>query len=236
MTLTRPRHLRGHLPAGYKQYGNSVLGAPLLYFPATLISENTGLIIAGTHGDENAAMVTLSCALRTLESAARHHHVVLAVNPDGCQLGLRANANGVDLNRNFASSNWQNGETVYRWNSEAEERDVLLSTGHSPASEPETQALCQLIDDLQPAWIVSFHDPLGCIEDAHQSQLGKWLAQSFQLPLTGHIGYETPGSFGSWCAERSLHCITAEFPPISADEASERYLDAMTQLLHWTVD
>lgn len=236
MTLTRPRHQRGHLPAGCKQYGSSVLGAPLLYFPATRTSSETGLIIAGTHGDENAAMVTLSCALRTLEPNARHHHIVLAVNPDGCQLGLRANANGVDLNRNFASSNWQTGDTVYRWNSQADERDVVLSTGHSPASEPETQALCQLIDQLQPAWIVSFHDPLGCIEDAQQSELGQWLAQSFQLPLVGHVGYETPGSFGSWCTERSLHCITAEFPPISADEASERYLDAMTQLLHWSAD
>ncbi|MDU6453256.1 MAG: murein tripeptide amidase MpaA, partial [Enterobacter hormaechei] len=31
----------------------------------------------------------------------------------------------------------------------------------------------------------------------------------------------------------SLHCITAEFPPISSDEASEKYLRAMTDLLRW---
>jgi len=234
MTLTRPRHQRGHLPAGCKQYGNSVLGAPLLYFPATAISSNAGLIIAGTHGDENAAMVALSCALRTLKPGTPHHHVVLAVNPDGCQLGLRANANGVDLNRNFASTNWQAGETVYRWNSQAAERDVILSTGQTPASEPETQALCQLIDTLQPAWVVSFHDPLGCIDDPQHSELGQWLSDRFQLPLVSDVGYATPGSFGSWCAERNLPCITAEFPPISADEASERYLDAMIDLLRWT--
>lgn len=236
MTLIRPRHQRGHLPPGCKPYGSSVLGAPLLYFPATINRAAAGLIIAGTHGDENAAIVTLSCALRTLEPSARHHHVVLAVNPDGCQLGLRANANGVDLNRNFASANWQAGSTVYRWNSQADERDVLLSTGDSPASEPETAALCQLIEALQPAWVVSFHDPLGCIEDAQPSDLGQWLADQFQLPLVGHVGYETPGSFGSWCADRSLPCITAELPPVSADEASERYLSAMTRLLHWSAN
>lgn len=234
MTLTRPRHQRGHLPAGCKQYGNSVLGAPLLYFPATEATNAAGLIIAGTHGDENAAMVTLSCALRTLEPGARHHHVVLAVNPDGCQLGLRANANGVDLNRNFASSNWQEGETVYRWNSQADQRDVILSTGQTAASEPETQALCQLIDTLQPAWVVSFHDPLGCIDDPLHTELGQWLAESFQLPLVSDVGYATPGSFGSWCAEQALPCITAEFPPVSADEASERYLSAMINLLRWS--
>ncbi|MHA9384973.1 murein tripeptide amidase MpaA, partial [Klebsiella pneumoniae] len=30
-----------------------------------------------------------------------------------------------------------------------------------------------------------------------------------------------------------LPCITAEFPPVSADEATERYLPAMTDLLRW---
>lgn len=233
MPVTRPRPQRGHLPPGCERYGKSALGAPLLYFPAIKTEERSGLIIAGTHGDENAAMVALSCALRTLEPQFRRHHVVLAVNPDGCQLGLRANAHGVDLNRNFPAANWKAGDTVYRWNSSADKRDVVLSTGQTPGSEPETAALCQLIHQLQPAWVVSFHDPLGCIEDPHSSALGHWLAEAFALPLVTSVGYETPGSFGSWCADLGLPCITAEFPPISADEASERYLRAMTDLLHW---
>ncbi len=229
----RPRPQRGHLPPGCERYGKSVFGAPLLWFPAEPGETRSGLIIAGTHGDENAAVVTLSCALRTLEPKYRRHHVVLAVNPDGCQLGLRANANGVDLNRNFPSANWKAGETVYRWNSSADKRDVVLSTGEKPGSEPETMALCQLIHSLKPAWVVSFHDPLGCIEDPENTPLGNWLANAFALPLVTSVGYETPGSFGSWCADLGLPCITAEFPPISADEASERYLNAMMALLNW---
>jgi protein MpaA len=136
--------------------------------------------------------VTLSCALRTLKPELRRHHVVLAVNPDGCQLGLRANARGVDLNRNFPAANWKEGETVYRWNSAAEQRDVVLLTGEKPGSEPETQALCQLIHQIHPAWVVSFHDPLACIEDPGHSELGQWLADAFALPLVGSVGYETP--------------------------------------------
>ncbi len=101
MNALRPRTARGNFIVSGQQYGQSLLGSPLLYFPASTPSVNIGLIIAGTHGDETAAVVALSCALRSLSPQQQRHHVVLAVNPDGCQLGLRANANGVDLNRNF---------------------------------------------------------------------------------------------------------------------------------------
>ncbi|MEX9252256.1 murein tripeptide amidase MpaA [Pseudenterobacter timonensis] len=234
MSLTRPRTERGAFPPGTEHYGRSLLGAPLIWFPAPQADRNSGLIIAGTHGDENSSIVTLSCALRTLAPERRRHHVILTVNPDGCQLGLRANARGVDLNRNFPAANWRAGETVYRWNSAAPERDVVLLTGEKPGSEPETQGLCKLIHQLKPAWVVSFHDPLACIEDPHETRLGVWLADAFALPLVKSVGYETPGSFGSWCADLGLNCITAEFPAISSDEASEKYLQAMTDLLCWT--
>ncbi|WP_067701603.1 murein tripeptide amidase MpaA [Erwinia sp. ErVv1] len=233
MSLKHPRPRRGKLDAEYKIYGTSVLGAPLLWFPAPAADSASGLILAGTHGDENAAVATLSCAMRTLQETHRRHHVVLAVNPDGCQLGLRANSRGVDLNRNFPAANWQPGETVYRWNSVAEERDVLLSTGNHPASEPETQALCDLIHALNPAWIVTLHEPLACIEDPHTSLLGHWLSERMALPLVTTVGYATPGSFGSWCADLNLPVITAELPVISVDEATEKYLDAMVDLLSW---
>lgn len=231
MSLIHPRSARGKLEIECKIYGHSVLGTPLLWFPAPLADSDSGLILAGTHGDEATAIVTLSCALRTLQQEHRRHHVVLAVNPDGCQLGLRANAHGVDLNRNFPAANWQPGETVYRWNSAAKERDVLLSAGDRAGSEPETQALCSLIYQLKPAWVVSFHEPLACIEDPYSSSLGEWLASNMALPLVTTVGYATPGSFGSWCADLNLPAITVELPPVSTDEASEKYLMTMVDLL-----
>lgn len=233
MSLHHPRPRRGKLDIPFQLYGKTLLGAPLLWFPATAADAASGLILAGTHGDENAAIATLSAAMRTLPDGLRRHHVVLAVNPDGCQLGLRANANGVDLNRNFPAANWQAGETVYRWNSAADTRDVRLSTGQKPGSEPETLALCQLIHQLQPRWVVSWHEPLACIDDPHNSTLGRWLAQQTALPLVSSVGYDTPGSFGSWCHDIGLPCITAEMPPVSVDEATEVYLEAMISLLRW---
>ncbi|WON78673.1 murein tripeptide amidase MpaA [Serratia sp. UGAL515B_01] len=234
MIQYKPRSERGQLAMTAESYGKSHLGAPLLYFPAATRSAETGLVIAGTHGDENATLVTLSCALRSIAHEQLLHDVILAINPDGCQLGLRSNANGVDLNRNFPSANWRAGDTIYRWNCASETRDVKLSTGGRPGSEPETQALCHLIHRVKPNWVVSFHEPLACIEDPDNSRLGVWLAHRFALPLVTSVGYETPGSFGSWCADLSLPCITAEFPPISADAASEKYLNAMVRLLTYS--
>lgn len=171
------------------------MGAPLIWFPAPAADRESGLILAGT-----TVMKTHQsspCPVPYVRSTLplRRHHVVLAVNPDGCQLGLRANANGVDLNRNFPAANWKSGETVYRWNSSAEERDVVLLTGDHPGSELETRALCQLIHHIHPAWVVSFHDPLACIEDPRHSELGAWLAQSFELPLVTSVGYENAELF-----------------------------------------
>lgn len=231
MTSLRLRSERGPLAAAGVEYGRSALGAPLLWFPASHSTPETGLILAGTHGDETAAVVALSCALRSLLPEQQRHHVILAANPDGCQLGLRANANGVDLNRNFPTENWKPGETHYRWNSYATERDVVLSSGSAPGSEPETQALCALIEALAPRWVVSLHEPLACIEDPDSTALAEWLSHAFDLPMVASVGYPTPGSFGNWCIERALPCITVELPPISADEASERYLPALIGLL-----
>ncbi|QFT54244.1 murein tripeptide amidase MpaA [Microbulbifer sp. THAF38] len=230
MSKLRPRPQRGQFHLPRELYGYSALGAPLFYFPAQS-GHKAGLVMAGTHGDEVAAVVALSCALRSLAAGHLKHHVILAVNPDGCQLGTRCNAHGVDLNRNFATKNWDGDGNVYRWNSAADARDVQLSTGDSPASESETSALCQLIATLAPPWTVSIHEPLGCVEDPDKTELGAWLAEGMQLPLIEQIGYQTPGSFGTWCAEHALPCITVEFPPISADAASEEYLSILIDLL-----
>lgn len=68
MTVTRPRAERGAFPPGTEHYGRSLLGAPLIWFPAPAASRESGLILAGTHGDENSSVVTLSCALADFDT------------------------------------------------------------------------------------------------------------------------------------------------------------------------
>lgn len=213
------------------EYGRTVFGAPLFYFPAHKVTETTGLILAGTHGDETASIALLSAALRSLPHHALRHHVILSMNPDGNQLGTRSNGRGVDLNRSFPTQNWSDAGTVYRWNQQANERDVKLSTGQADKLEPETCALIALIDELTPNFAVSFHEPLACVDSADLSPLAEQLSAWFSLPLVANVGYSTPGSFGTWCDERQLLNVTMELPPVSVDEVTERYLDATLKLL-----
>jgi hypothetical protein len=46
MTVTRPRAERGAFPPGTEHYGRSLLGAPLIWFPALAADRESGLILA----------------------------------------------------------------------------------------------------------------------------------------------------------------------------------------------
>ncbi|MGP8308659.1 murein tripeptide amidase MpaA [Vibrio sp. YIC-376] len=226
-----PRTERAAFLITPQTYGISVLGAPLLYFPAQVENESRGLILAGTHGDETASIIGLSCALRTLPLNSLRHDVVLSMNPDGNQLGTRANANQVDLNRAFPTHNWTEHGTVYRWSSHTPVRDVKVKTGKAEQLEPEVAALINLIEERRPKFVVSFHEPLAFVDDPHHSELAKWLGKQFDLPLVEDVDYETPGSFGTWCSEQELPCITLELPAVSSDLTIEQYLPAIIALL-----
>ena len=98
---------RGTLRLETLAYGTSVLGSPLRYIPCT--DRCRLLVMAAIHGEEPETTFLLSRSLRAFASNFRSIAFVLCANPDGVALGTRGNANGVDLNRNFATSNWNAG-------------------------------------------------------------------------------------------------------------------------------
>jgi protein MpaA len=188
------------------------------------------LIIAGIHGEEPETTALLSKAVRSLPESPKTTGFILCANPDGLLLGTRGNASGIDLNRNFASSNWSADTVLHQWKLE-EPQSVRLGTGTHPESEPETRGLRILVERLKPTHVVALHAPLGWIDDPNTTALGQWLAQTTNLPLVNDPGYPTPGSFGSWALERGVPLITYELPPISIWKMLENHLESLQQLL-----
>lgn len=228
MSRLIPTEERGSLRFEPKRYGTSVRGLPLeVWLPRAETADV--LIFAAIHGEEPETTALLSKALRSLEQVPARTAVVLSANPDGVLLGTRGNARGIELNRNFPASNWQSGHVNTRW-SFAGER-VAFSTGSKPGSEPETQGLMNLMQRLQPKVTIALHAPLGCIDDPNTTPLGQFIADRSGLPLVNDIGYPTPGSFGSWCAEHGHKVITYEFPGESVASLQTKHLPILTDIL-----
>jgi protein MpaA len=192
------------------------------------------LILASVHGDEPETTVVLSDALRAIDPAHLKNAAVLCCNPDGLLRGTRANAIGVDLNRNLPTANWSPEPVPYKSRRDGPQ-DIELSPGAEPGSEPETRALLSLIEELEPRAVVSLHGALACIDDEQGSQLGTWLAERSGLPLEP-VSYPTPGSFGSWCREHNLTLVTYELEAASLYDLKERHAPVLIELLTGAVD
>lgn len=224
----RPPAERGAIPREPEVYGHSHHGCPLEVWRPDGSCEV--LVFAGIHGEEPETTGVLSKALRRLTGPSPFCAVVLAANPDGLIRGTRGNARGVELNRNFPTRDWQPDPVAHR-DTLAGAREVLLSPGAEPGSEPETRALIALIEDLHPKAVVALHAPLGCIDDPRRTALGRWLAGRTGLALVDGVGYPTPGSFGTWAEERGLTVVTYELPAATPDDLTREHVPVLTDLL-----
>jgi protein MpaA len=222
------RRDRGVLRHPSSTYGTSVDGIPLVvYLPE---GKPELLILAAIHGDESETTVVVSEAMRCLPVGEVKAAVILCGNPDGLLRGTRGNARGVDLNRNFPTSNWSPDPVFYKSRAN-DARDIALTPGSEPSSEPETKALLALIDRLQPRAIVTLHSALACVDDSGASRLGRQLADRCALPFLTEIGYPTPGSMGTWAGERGVNLVTLELEDASLYTLKDRHVPILLDLM-----
>jgi len=194
-----------------------LLGVTRLKTPIPAFKFGSGerliIVLAGIHGDERSSTHVAEEFVKRLQRSRIHDGVTIivvpALNPDGIASGTRTNSNEVDLNRNFPARSWQANTTGSRY-----------APGKRPGSEFETQALIKLLSGEDPALVISIHAPLNCINwDGPAREIAQVMSAASGFPLQEDIGYETPGSLGSYLGkDKGIPIITLELQSVAKSD------------------
>lgn len=152
------------------------------------------LVIGVFHGDEPQGEYLIKKYLETVKKTN------LLFIPRLNKTNTRVNYNGVDINRNFPTSNW-----------ELSEKNEYFG-GETPASEKETQFIIDVVEKFKPNIILTLHAPYKIVNyDGPAEKLAEAISKIMNYPVEKSIGYPTPGSFGTWAGiERNIQTITLE--------------------------
>ena len=191
--------------------GRSVLGRTL--FARDVVAPDAQfkvLVIGAIHGDElSSASVALHWIQNAVDTPSNAHwRFIPALNPDGLLMRptRRMNANGVDLNRNFPTPNWERDAKVY-WEQRTR-KDPRRWPGTKPLSEPESRYLFDEMARFQPDMIVSIHAPYGVLDFDGPGTPPPKLGRLF-LDQVGIY----PGSLGNYGGvHKGMPVVTIELP------------------------
>lgn len=180
------------------------------------------MIVAGIHGGYE--WNTIELAHRLLSYLEENPQVVPddvtlyllpALNPDGEARSHgyegRANANGVDLNRNFPH-NWQ-----AEWDPAGCWRYLPISGGAYPLSEPEPRALVRFILSEHIELLISYHSAAlgifagGRPERPGSIRLAEEISQVTDYPYPPlETGCEYTGQLTDWAAANGVSAVDIE--------------------------
>lgn len=190
------------------------------------------LVIGGIHGDELTSISTVFRWLDWVEQAdaARYQWRMIPVaNPDGLMArpSTRVNGNGVDLNRNFQTPDWEQNAQKY-WVKRTR-RDPRRNPGKSAGSETETRWLQAQIEEFRPDLIISVHAPYNLLDyDGPVPQ-----PMRFGRLSLNRLGVY-PGSMGNYCGVfKQIPVITIELPNATAMPSQRDQLAMWQDMLKW---
>ncbi len=169
--------------------------------------DKTVLILGVFHGDEQDGEYLIREYIKLNPKIYKNRLIFIpVVNETGKVQNRRVNKNGVDLNRNFPTSNWELSKV----------KDDYFG-GEYKGSEIETRQLIKIIEHFKPNCILSLHQPYRCVNfDGPYDETLKIAQKVSQIngyKIQENIGYPTPGSFGTYCGiELRIPTITLELP------------------------
>lgn len=227
---------------------NSNLGTPLIW---TVFGDesnpeakkNTTIVMCGVHGDEITPVKFCWDLMKELKNNQHKDKLVVVaplVAPDSFfkDRPTRTNGRGVDVNRNFPTTDWKI-EAHKRWkkNLKADKRKY---PGPHPASEQETIFQMNLILRYKPNKVISVHAPLtildydGPLLAADKGTSAKQLLEQMSEKASGYkiSNYPVfPGSLGNWAGkEKHIPTYTLELPnsnPVETDKFWNLFKDAL---------
>jgi protein MpaA len=156
---------------GHSAQGREIRATPVGDGPVNV------LVVGDVHGNEPAGEAIVASLARHPVSRVTFW-LVRTANPDGRVAGMRQNARGVDLNRNFP----------YRW---ARGARGTYYPGRKAGSEPETQAIMRLVRRVKPSLAIYYHQHMGITVRARgvDASLQRDYATRTGLPLRSLPNY-----------------------------------------------
>lgn len=190
------------------------------------------LLIGGIHGDELTSASIVFRWLQWLDDAEAQRYdwrIIPIANPDGLLANppQRMNGNGVDLNRNFPTPDWERDAHAY-WHKRTG-RDPRRFPGHEAMSEVETKWLHEQIEQFQPDVVISIHAPFGILD---------YDGPARQPRRFGHLNLNRlgiyPGSLGNYGGvHKNLPVITIELPNATAMPPAKEQREIWVDMLTW---